>query len=290
MQASNEVGFRFQVTSASGGVETLSVDAASALIGTAAHCEVRLSTDDASHEHIEVFAERGAVCFTTRSGEAPPLLDGVPVAAGHWPPGCPLTLGGTTLTVEVVDLAPARRTRSPFWMLAVVPLAGGVAAFLATRSAPASETEIPPAPALLDPPAGVCPSPPSPTLAAFAAERARIGYAKRERSAFYPADGVEAVAHLETAAACFRAAAKPDAEREAWSAASTLRARLDEEYHVRRVRVEHAFRVGDPFGAKRELTVLVPLMAHRRGAYVDWLASVDRYATAAVDARSSRRL
>lgn len=284
-----EIGLRFSVLNGTTGKrETLLVDAGSALIGTGAHCEVRLPPTEAAHEHVEVVAMNGLVHLVAR--QAPPLLDGAPIVSGPWPPGATLTVGATMLTVELVDLTPARRTRSPFWALAPVPLLAAFATIVATRSAPAADAMIPPAPTLLDPIVMTCPSPPSPTLPSFAAERARVGLAKRERSPFSPADGVEAVGILETAAACYKSARMFNEEREMTNVARGLRARLEEEYHVRRVRVEHAYKVGDPFGAKRELVVLLPMMTHRRGVYVDWLSSVDRHATAAIDQRSTRKL
>jgi hypothetical protein len=155
----------------------------------------------------------------------------------------------------------------------------GIAALLASGPLTISVPKPPPAPPLFDPPATTCPSPPSPTLGNFAAERARIGYAKRERSPFSRADGIEAVNLLETAAACFRTAGLLDDERETRSVAVQLRARLEDEYHTRRVRLEHAANVKDAVAAKRELNILVPLLAHREGPYIDWLQATDRWAS-----------
>ena len=38
------------------------------------------------------------------------------------------------------------------------------------------------------------------------------------------------------------------------------------------------------------ISLLGALLAHRRGAYFDWLASVDRYATSALESKSWRKL
>lgn len=283
-----EVGLRFHLRDAAGRVETLLVDSPSVLIGSASHCEVRLA--GAAHEHVEVVAVNGVAYIETRPGAPPPLLDGAPCVAGPWAPTSQLDLGSDSLFIEVIDLAPKRNTRSPLWALVPVPVLAAFAIALTARSAPAAEAVVPPAPPLLDPVVTTCPAAIAPTLPAYAAERARIGYAKRERSPFSPADGIEAVSLLETAAACYHAAGLVNEEREVTGAARSLRSRLEEEYHVRRVRVEHAFNVGDPFAAKRELTFLIPLIAHRRGAYVDWLGSVNRYANQALDERSTKRL
>ena len=285
-----ELGLKFHVRAASGAVETMIVDTDRALVGTAAHCEVRLPLGDAAREHVTVIATPNGVQVSCCPGVAPPLMGGVPFIAGPWPVGAPLSIGPTAILVEMIDLAPAHKKRSPLWALTPVPLLVAITVFLATRAAPAASPPIPAAPVLLDAPVAECPAPPSPTLAAFAAERARVGFSKRERSPFSPADGIEAVALLETASACYRSAAMPDAEHDTMAASKGLRARLDEEYHVRRVRVEHAYKVGDAAAAKRELQVLLPMMNGRRGAYYDWLSTLDRYATASLEAHATTRL
>lgn len=285
-----ELGLRFQVKNAAGAFETLIVDADRALIGAAAHCEVRLPPTEAAHEHVAVIATPHGVQLATCAGVTPPMLDGAQCIAGAWPRGAVLTIGHTAIVVEAIDLGIGERGRSPFWALAPVPVLAALAIFFATRAAPAATPPIPQAPALLDAPVTACPAPTSPTLPGFAAERARVGLSKRERSPFSPADGIEAVGLLETASACYRAAGMAGPEKDTARAAQTLRTRLDQEYHVRRVRVEHAFNVGDPAAAKRELIVLMPMLAHRHGAYFDWLASVDRYATSALESKNWRKL
>ncbi|MBS2015318.1 MAG: hypothetical protein JST00_20695 [Deltaproteobacteria bacterium] len=285
-----EIGLRFQVRRPNGAVETMIVDADRALVGAAAHCEVRLGLGEGAPEHVTVIATPSGVQVAGCPGAPPPLLDGRPYVAGAWRPGSVLTIGHTQLLVDAVDLAAGKTTRSPLWALTPLPFLAAIAVFLATRSAPAGPPPIPAAPALLDAPVAECPAPASATLPGLAAERARVGFSKRERSPFSPSDGIEAVALLETASACYRAAGMPESERETQGAARALRAKLDEDYHVRRVRVEHAFKVGDAVAAKRELAVLLPMTAHRKGPYHEWLQSLDRYATAWLEAHSSRRL
>lgn len=285
----SEVGLKFQVRWGSGKVETLLVDAPSALIGTAGHCEVRLPGGAGSHEHVEILVVDGHVHLTTRAGASPPLLDDYPFVSGYWPPGSILSIGDTQMTAEPVDLRNNVKRRSPFWMLLPVPAVAAAALFATSSSA--FEAKIPTAPPLFDAPVAACPSPNSPTLAALATERARIGYAKRERSPFVRTDGIEAVGLLETAAVCFHTAGHPDEERETRTAARDLRNRLEDEYRVRRVRVEHASKVKDPVSAKRELASLVPLIAHRRDTpYVDWLATTDRWATAEIAKQAAKKL
>ena len=290
MTVQREIGLKFLVRRPSGVVETMIVDADRALVGTAAHCEVRLGLGEGAPEHVAVIGTPNGVQLTTCKGASPPLLGGAACVSGPWHAGVVLSVGHTQLMVEAVDLATGHRTRSPWWALAPIPFAAALAVFFATRTAPAGSPPIPAAPTLLDAPITECPAPVSPTLPGLAAERARVGFSKRERSPFSPTDAVEAVRLLETASACYRAASLPEPERDAANAAKTLRGRLDEEYPVRRIRVEHAAKVGDAVSAKRELEVLLPLMSHRPGAYYEWLQSLDRYATASIEAHGSGRL
>lgn len=284
-----DVGLKFHVRGSTGKVDTLLVDAPSALVGTAGHCEVRLPVGTAEHEHLEILVVDGHVHLTTLGGATPPLLDGYPFVSGEWPEGSVVELGSTVMSVEPVDLRNNVKQRSPFWILFPVPLIA--AAVLLGRQSSTVVIDAPPtAPQLLDPPVAACPAPNSPTLANFAGERARIGYAKRERSPFARADGIEAVGLLETAAICFAVAGRPDDERETRSVAQHLRGKLEEEYRTRRVRLEHAARVADSVALKRELNSLLPLLAHRDGPYVDWLKNVDRWATTENARREGKKL
>jgi hypothetical protein len=92
----------------------------------------------------------------------------------------------------------------------------------------------------------------------------------------------------ETAAACFKLEKNADSERAAAATATQLRNRLEEEYRVRRVRLEHAYRINDPTAAKRELDVLVPMLSHRPGPYADWMAWLDRAAVVEIDRRARK--
>ena len=286
-----QTGLKFRVRYADGRSEQLLVDAERALIGSAAHCEVRLPPESAALEHVEVFANDGRVHMSARSAATPPpTLDGAPYVTGPWPKGAVLAIGGTTLTVEAVDLDQKRRGRSPFWLLAPVPVVAIIATIIYSRVAASAELPIPEAPTLFDAPVSTCPVQGTELYMPFAADKLRTALAKRERGPFSRRDAVDAVPLFEVAAACFHLAGAADDEREALAGAASQRKKVEEEYRVRRVRLEHAFRIADPFGAKRELTVLLPMTAHRRGPYVEWLASLDRYATVEVERRASKPL
>jgi hypothetical protein len=251
------------------------VDADRALIGSAAHCEVRL--ENAAREHAAVAISEGLIHFFPHDG-----------AQGIWTENTPLRIGDVTITVKTVDLGNRENGRSPFWLFVpAIAIAIGAIVFYAKKSE-SHALEIPPAPALFDAPNETCSLPHNDLLAALAAEKLRLANTKRERGAFSIGDAVDAVPLFETAGACFLVVGdKPGAE-EANRAARELRVRLEEEFHIRRVRLEHAFRLGDAELAKHELVVLLPLTARRKGPYAEWLVQVDRQASIELDRKAQR--
>lgn len=285
-----QVGLKFRLVGEDGRVETLLVDADRALVGSAAHCEVRLPGSTA-YEHLEVFVHAGAACFATRPlgvAAGVPWLDGEPCAEGvlsHW---SKLSVGATALSVEIVTLGPPK-AKPPLWAfgaLAVIAV-GTLTTLAAARGSVAELPAIPEAPALLSPVDGASCGRDGDVeeLAALGAERLRVGLSKRERTPFAPREGVEAVAHLDAAAACFERAGKREDAATAKASAASMRAKVEQEYRIRRLRLEHAYRIHDPAAVKRELAVLVPMTAGLRGPYTDWLAALDRAASAELDQR-----
>lgn len=279
-------GFRFRVKHPDGRSEQLLVDAERALVGNAAHCEVRLPSETAAHEHVEVFAHEGAVHFVAKRepGIAPPVLSGVPALEARWPPGAILRVGDVELEVELVSLG-MPKAKPPIWALLVaIPLVVLTAVGIAVaRPRDKGLPPIPEAPAILAPNDARCPDLSAEQRVVLATEKHRIALAKRERSPFAPQEAFEAIALFELSAACFRAAERPELAAEPEAAARMLRERTEEEYRLRRLRVEHAYRTHQLVTLKRELAVLIPMTAHRRGPYTEWLSFLDRAATAEID-------
>jgi hypothetical protein len=283
------VGLRFRVTHPTGRQETLLVDAERALIGSGAHCEVRLDPELAAHEHVHVYTDAGNVYFTTPQYGASrmPTLEGYPMMEGTWSRGQTLAIGNVQFQVEPVDIA-APKAKPPLWSLIVmIPIVGlSITAIAMAHTPRYYEAPIPDAPALLPPKdTAACNNVSPDQRAALAAEKLRIALAKRERSPFSPQDGFEAVLFFETAAACYRGASMAAEAIATDHAADVLRVKLEEDYRVRRVRLEHAYRVHDTPAAKRELAVLIPMTSQHRGPYTEWLAALDRAVTAEIDQR-----
>ncbi len=285
-----QYGLRFRVRHADGRSETLLVDAERALVGSAPFCEVRLPSDVAEAEHLEVVTSDGLVHLTSRATQARARLDGIEVTSCLWGSGQILRIGAATLRVEVVDLAPAKKGVSPLWLLALIPIAALVTTLAYAARPNVVETSIPTPPALFAETETGCPVADAEQAAPLAEARLRSALSKRERRPFAPREGVDAVALFEAAASCFAVAGNADEQRDATERAGSLRVRIEEEYQVRRVRLEHAFRVADPVAAKRELSVLLPLTSGLQSPYVEWMASLSRDADLAIEQRSQTRL
>jgi hypothetical protein len=277
-----QLGFRFKLTFGDGHIENMLVDAERALIGSAAHCEVRLPPEIAAHEHVEVYAHEGAVHFATKpiARDNLPSLDGVAAMEGTWGTGSTLRIGDVSMTIELVSLG-MQKAKPPVWALFVaIPAIALTAVGIAlARPVDRGLPPVPEAPVLIGPKEGKCPDLAPEQKTALANEKLRVALAKRERSPFAPQEGYEAVLLFEGAAACFRATGDGEQAKDADDAADLLRVKLEEDYRVRRVRLEHAYRTHQVHAAKRELVVLVPMTAHRKGPYTEWLAAVDRAAT-----------
>jgi hypothetical protein len=288
MSSEPQVGFRFRLLHPDGRQESLVVDAERALIGSAAHCEVRLAPDLVAHEHVEVYVNDGTVQFATRAlglASGLPTLDGATTGEGLWRSGSVLTLGGVEMSVDVVDMGTAK-AKPPFWaLLALLPIAIlTVTAVVFARPNGNRLPPLPPAPELLPQKAmAVCTNVAADQRVALANEKNRIALAKRERSPFSPQDGFEAVAYFEYAASCYRASSMGPEAQQAEHSADVLREKLDEDYRVRRVRLEHAYHVHDTPAVKRELSVLIPMTSSHRGPYTEFLAALDRAVTAEIE-------
>ncbi len=283
-----QLGFRFRLTYPDGRQEAVTVDSERALIGSASHCELRLPPETAAHEHIEVFAHEGAVHFATRPYALVSLasLDGVATVEGRWPAGASLRIGDMQMTVELVSLGMAK-AKPPIWALFLALPAIAITAVGVALARPVDRAlpPIPEAPVLVGANEAKCPGLAPEQQSVFAIEKFRIALAKRERSPFAPEEGFEAITLFELSASCFRALNQVDHAVEAEDASIVLRSKLDEDYRLRRVRLEHAYRTHQTNAVKRELAVLIPMTSHRRGPYTEWLSALDRAATAELEQR-----
>lgn len=272
---------RFQIRHNTGQIETINVEAERALVGSGAHCEIRLPLDQARVEHVLVEAAPAGVFVRALSFEPPPTINNIPFQQSPLPPGAVLGLTATQILVEIAEGAAdgknikAKNKTSPMTLVAaalIIP-----AAYFLLADDDASKEKSPPiaSPDLWAAPVAACPYA-GPQALAFARERMAVADAKRERRPFHVQDGVQAVPVYEVATVCFRAGGDPASGGLADESAKFLRREMNDEFRTRRVRLEHALSVQDYATAQKEVRVLLQLTEGKSGEYVEWLSQTNR--------------
>lgn len=272
---------RFQIRHITGQIETINVEAERALVGSGAHCEIRLPLDQARVEHVLVEAAPAGVFVRALSFEPPPTINNIPFQQSPLPPGAVLGLTATQILVEIAEGAgdgknvKAKNKTSPMTLVAaalIVP-----AAYFLLVDDDTTKEKAPPiaSPELWVAPVAACPYV-GPQALAFARERMAVADAKRERRPFHVQDGVQAVPVYEVAGVCFRAGGDPASGGLADESAKFLRREMTDEFRTRRVRLEHALSVQDYASAQKEVRVLLQLTEGKSGEYVEWLSQTNR--------------
>ncbi|HYO97620.1 MAG TPA: FHA domain-containing protein [Polyangiaceae bacterium] len=276
---------KFVIQGSDGQIRELVVDSDTALIGSGAHCEIRLSSDDAAVEQLRVEARSGGVFAEVRSLDPATLLNGAPFAQGRLLPDSLLRIGRTEISVSsgateaAAQHAKKRQERSGnpliYAMGAIGCPFGFYMLFVTQPEASALPRAVPP-PALWAEDASECRE--RETGAALVrGERARMqADSARERAPFRPEDGVLAVDLYARAAACLASANRPEEGAAARSAGESLRRKVASEFHVHQVRLERALATKRYDQARTELRVLLSFVGRRGGEYADWLSNLDR--------------
>lgn len=266
-----------------GRFEEMLVHASRLLIGAGAHCDVRIAGEGAANVHLVLDLVDGTLRGEAKHCSPPPYRDGKAFFEGALGKICDVAVVGTRLRVSVVEAPSAahgargkRLATSAFLALAVLALPGLVYAALRQES----EAPIGPPPgevtALFDATRATCPATANDQAASMAMAARAVGEQQREQHPFAVADGLAAVRSFDLAAACFTTAGQRSEAGSMSSARDGLRARIEDDYRVHRVRVEHALDESDEKAALHEVRVLRRLTAGRHGAYVSWLEMVER--------------
>ena len=274
------LGFRIRYPD--GRQEALTLDADRALIGSGAHCEIRLPVSAARVEHLSVQVSPSGIFAQTLAFDPPPLMNGLPFTQGTILPDSILVIGDVELSIQLEDAAAGavvkagEKKASPLTMVLVallIPLAAFVL-FMddGDPGAPPPPKDVP---KLWADPIVSCPQQSAQSALAVAVERNAVAESKRERSPFDVRDAVAAVPLYETAAACFKQAGDPHAE-EARLAAQKLREHFSEEYLTHSVWLEHTLKQGDYKSAQHEIGILLAFTEGKKGEYVTWLSNTDR--------------
>jgi hypothetical protein len=274
----------FRLRSADGRVETLTIEADRAMIGSGAHCEIRLPPEHAATEHLFVQATSAGVYAAARAFDPPPLAGGVPFMQGPVLPDVPIVLGRVEVFVawqETVGAsagggAPQQKTSPLTIVLAIVmvPLAAFVLFWEEDEGKVAEAPKD--VPALFGGEAPACPQRDAEQAQALAAEKWAVADARRERSPFDVRDGVAAVPLYEVAAACFKVGRDARSADEAQRASATLKSKLTEDYRTHLVWLDRSLGTKDFKTAQREVSILLAYTEGKKGAWVTWLGNLDR--------------
>jgi hypothetical protein len=275
---------RFQIRHPNGQVEHLNVEGERVLIGSGAHCEIRLPIDQASVEAVLVQRGSGGVYAQALSFEPPPTINNAPFSQAPLQPESALGVGQVQIYVTISDaaggeavIAKKQSKTSPMTLVLVAICALGAAYYFLLqdedKGPSAQPTQVPD---LWDAPVAACPQTAPEQAMARARESAAVADARRERRPFHVQDGVAAVPLYEVASVCFRQGGDQGAAAESANRSAALRAEMQQDFRTHRVRLDHLLSVKDWVSARREVRTLLAYMEGKSGDYVTWLSNLDR--------------
>ena len=276
------MSIKFEIRYPNGKRDEVLVDGERAVIGSGAHCHVRLSMDQAAYEHLVVEAVGNTLRVETKVDQPPSTVNGMAFSSVALPPEAAIELGGVRLMASLVldggqkaGSDPAHKKElSPASVLGVVVILGTLL-FLAVWDGKAPLAPPPSeAPDLFGAATSACPEGDPSQARAYAQEKLEVAESKRERLAFAARDGVEAVHLYELAAVCFQHAADAKGQHEAETLAHGIKESLAREFRTRNLRLSHTLRVEDYELAAADWRVLRELVGGASGAYTEWLDHV----------------
>jgi hypothetical protein len=254
------------------------------LIGSGSHCDVRLLPEEAAAEQLSLELREDSIYARSLSADAAVRQAGERFDEGYLAVGAVLTLGDIELRVglrsetkraNVKAESTLQTTLTRAVLLAAISI--GLYKLLYPDTQLGALDRVVAAPALFpDTEAAQC-SVQDDSEANFQAQRYRLDASLRqERAPFDARDGVTSVSLYRDAEACFRRAGRDaDADKVA-KIQKKLRADLEDEFHVRQVRLERFLSLKKHEQAQQEVYVLQSFMHRRDGEYVQWLAAVQR--------------
>ncbi|WP_394847227.1 hypothetical protein LZC95_07135 [Pendulispora brunnea] len=279
---------RFQIRQPSGQIDQIFIESERVLIGSGAHCEIRLPLDQAAVEHCLVQVGPAGVFVQALAFQPPPTVNGIPFTQGPLPADAVLGVGqfqinvtraeGVTNVGGIPGQATAKKKKGtgPIAIVAILALLGGGYMFFFMDEAADTDNAQHKPPELWGAPLVQCTQPQRDRAAAFALERYGVANSLRERRPFHVQDGIAAVPIYEISAACYKVAGDDASAAEALQAAKTLRQDITDDYRTHRVRLEHALQVEDLQTARKEVKTLLQFTEGKPGEYVTWLSNLDR--------------
>lgn len=268
-----------------GTYEALTVAAPTILVGTAAHCDVRLGGTRSALEYVSIEHDGGVIFAHARRDTTPVSVNGQPLPRERTRIGreAVFVVAETRIVAKVIEIAPADKNhhwKRRFASAAVGLVLAALPSLVYAALHNPDEAPIGPPPnevtPLFDRLTNRCPATAPDQALALATNARALAELQREQHPFAVRDGLAAVGSFDVASACFRDVRREAESRAAASARDALRARIEADYRVHRVRLEHAIDENDKKTAIREIRVLKSLTAGHKGAYVEWLDMVDR--------------
>lgn len=283
--ATNVQGLRFHLRHPDGRAEVLTVDSDRVLIGSGAHCEIRLPSEHAAVEHVEVTMTPGGAYAQARALDHLPTVNGVEFMQTPVLDSAVIGIGGVQIQIAVVLIEDnpnvikkkTEKTSPMTYVLALLAVPLSLYVIFADDGGSSVSKQMPKdKPALWGDPIAKCPVQAADQAGALASEKWVLAEGKAERRPFRVQDGVLAVPLYEAAAACFDAAGDEERAKGASEAATNLRAKVGEDYRAHQVRLEHALSVNDLPTAHKEVKILLAFTEGHSGPYVEWLSTIDR--------------
>jgi hypothetical protein len=275
---------QFDIRHATGQRESTVIEAERAIIGSAAHCDVRLPMDQAAFEHIVVEVVGGTLRAEAKADQPPATINGMPLTSSPLEVDSALGVGRTRLFVKYVpevdgssEASSAKKKGSNPAVQVVLLVVLGALAYLLLQDTKSTIAPQPTkAPKLFADKAPSCPKKDPRQAAAFAQDQMLVAHGKRERMPFVMTDGVAAVDMYQVAAACFRLGGREAEAENAKNTAEGLKAYIVNDFRARRLRLDHMLKVEDFEIAAQDVDVLRSLTRGKKGRYVQWLAAVDK--------------
>ncbi|MBX3199844.1 MAG: hypothetical protein KF894_17035 [Labilithrix sp.] len=268
---------RFDIEHPGGRRERAVVQGARVVIGSGAHCDVRLGPDQAAFEHVAVEMLPDGTRVTRLAKEAA-TLDGHALTVATLGPFGTLIVGQTAVRIEraSVEGTVVKSTLGPGVFLKGALLAALAGAIFVVSNMPEEGVGRAPAelPEVFSSEAVACTRTDPGEAGVFAGDTLAIADGARERSPFEPREAIASVKAYDLAAACYTLAGDPEAAAESTRAARELEAETRSELRARRVRLERMLAVKDYEIARQDVVVLRAMLGGQRGPYVTWLAKV----------------
>lgn len=275
---------KFQIRHPNGQVEHLNVDGERVMIGSGAHCEIRLPVDQAALESVLVQQTASGVYAKALSFDPPPTLNNTPFSQAPVQAESVLGIGQMQIYVTISEEAGGKavvtkektKTSPLTVVLAALCALAGAYYMLAGDEQAESGAQPQQVPDLWDATPAACPQSAPEQALARAREVHQVADARRERRPFHVQDGVAAVPLYELASSCYQRGGEQARATETANAAAGLKAEMQQDFRTHRVRLDHLLTIKDWAPARREARVLLQYMEGKQGEYVTWLSNLDR--------------